>query len=326
MYKALIIIIGTIFIYSCSNEFDLNETWKDLPVTYSLLNPNDTAQYIRLERVFNNPNTSALEIAKNTDSLYYGDVNVKLIREKDNSMYSFIRIDGNEEGYVRDTGIFAFAPNYLYKINTKDIVLNSGEKYSLIVSENDNDTLTYAKITLVTPITIVLPYTTANPVKFGYIQNFNVTWDGGSNAGYYDLFLTIHLEEKNTTISDEWQNKDLEWKAGEGILSQGHKIVGKNFYIYLQNNLKEDPNIKRKFIGFDIKVRGVGKEFKEYTDILKTNLGITSSQQIPTYTNMSNGYGVFSSISTNDLNGFYLHEQTLDSLKIGIYTKKLNFE
>ena len=162
--------------------------------------------------------------------------------------------------------------------------------------------------------------------KFGYIQNFNVTWDGGSNAGYYDLFLTIHLEEKNTTISDEWQNKDLEWKAGEGILSQGHKIVGKNFYIYLQNNLKEDPNIKRKFIGFDIKVRGVGKEFKEYTDILKTNLGITSSQQIPTYTNMSNGYGVFSSISTNDLNGFYLHEQTLDSLKIGIYTKKLNFE
>ncbi len=53
MYKVLIIIIGFFLITSCSNEFDLNEKWKDIPVTYGMLNPKDTAQYIRLERVFN---------------------------------------------------------------------------------------------------------------------------------------------------------------------------------------------------------------------------------------------------------------------------------
>lgn len=325
MYKVLIIIIGFFLISSCSNEFDLNEKWKEIPVTYGILNPKDTAQYIRLERVFNDPNTPAIEVALNPDSLYYENISLELIRESNNSRYILSRIDGNTDGHVRDSGIFANIPNYLYKIKTVDINLKAGEKYSLLASKENGDTLAHATIPLVQDIKIYLPSSTDKPVKLGYISNFNVNWEGGSNTGFYDLLLKFKLKEQNTSISEEWYDRELVWKAANGISETKYKLIGKEFYVFFQNNLEANQDINREITSFDVIVRGVGQEFKEYTDILSINLGITSSQSIPTYTNMSNGYGIFSSINSTDLSGFYFHEDTVDSLKNGIYTKSLNF-
>lgn len=325
MDKVLLIIIGIFLISSCSNEFDLNEKWKDIPVTYGILNPQDSAQYIRLERVFNDPNTPAFEVALNPDSLYYDDINLELIRESNDIRYSLTRIDGNTDGHIRNSGIFANAPNYLYKIKTEDIELKPGEKYSLLVSKKNGDTLTHSTIPIVQDIKIYLPSTTNRPIKLGYISNFNVNWEGGFNTGFYDLLLRFNIKEQNTNISEEWYDKELIWKAAEGISNTKYKLIGKEFYVFFQNNLEANPSISREVTSFDVIVRGVGKEFKEYTDILSINLGITSSQAIPTYTNMSDGYGVFSSINSTELRGFYFHEDTVDSLQNGIYTKSLNF-
>ena len=63
---------------SCSNDFDLVDTWKDIPIVYGLLNVNDSVQYIRVEKAFLDEETSALVIAQEPDSLYYGNISVEL--------------------------------------------------------------------------------------------------------------------------------------------------------------------------------------------------------------------------------------------------------
>ncbi len=328
MKKLVFFLAVALTILSCDNSLDLNETWKDFPVIYGFLNPSDTAQYIRVERVFNDSNTSAIQVAKIADSLYYKDINVVLIRDKTADSYPLQLVNANLDGFVRDTGVFADTPNYLYKIKTKDIVLNPSENYTLLVTRENGDTITTANTRVLKNIVIYIPSGNAleRPVKLGYDLKHNISWDPDHDAGYYDLFLRMNFEEKNKTFGNNWIEKSLNWKIATGIIKGNHRYLGKDFFIFLREHLQANNNIERRFSTFDLKVRAVGKELKNYTDILNSNLGITSSQQIPTYTNISNGFGVFSSINITEINGFYLSDETLDSLSNGIYTKDLNFK
>ncbi|MEZ5030008.1 MAG: hypothetical protein R2787_01275 [Saprospiraceae bacterium] len=64
-------ILMMLTLVSCDNELDLVSDWKEIPVVYGFLSRSDTAQYIRVEKAFLDPATSAFVIAKNPDSLYF---------------------------------------------------------------------------------------------------------------------------------------------------------------------------------------------------------------------------------------------------------------
>jgi len=136
------LVLALLFNNSCSNDFDLNAPWQDIPVVYGLLSKLDTAHYIRVEKAFIDPTTSALELAQRPDSLYYENVDVRLEQlNGDNVVQSFnlVRVDGNLEGYQRDPGIFADAPNFLYKLRLPDNeTLVDGEDYRLVINREDN--------------------------------------------------------------------------------------------------------------------------------------------------------------------------------------------
>jgi len=324
MKKNIIVLLFVVFAFSCNNDFELNENWKDIPVTYGIINPSDTAQYIRVERVFNDPEISGKVVAKNIDSIYYKNITVKLIREKYNFSYRLDLIDGNLDGHKRDTGAFANTPNYLYKIKTTDMDLIPGEKYKLVVLKENRDTLTYATTTTIKNIDIYRPSSTERPIKLDYKSKFTVSWDEDLSAGYYDMIITFNIKE--STNNTDWVKKKYEWKVKTKLSESTNSILGESFYQFLQNKIPVIPQVKRKFVSFDVKIRAVGKELKDYTQVINANLGITSSQQIPIYTNLSNGYGIFTSINTSELNGFFLQEDYLDSLSYGIYTRELNFQ
>ena len=113
-------ILFALFILSfcaCSNELDLTASYQDIPVVYGLISPQDTAHYLRIERGFIDEEIAPDVIAQNPDSLYYEDVMARLTRVSNGQSIEFIRVDGNDEGYPREDGAFANAPNYLYKIN-----------------------------------------------------------------------------------------------------------------------------------------------------------------------------------------------------------------
>ena len=72
MKKLLLLLpVLALILSQCSNDFDVTADWKEIPVVYAFLNPKDSAHYIRVEKAFLDPETSAYTIADIADSLYY---------------------------------------------------------------------------------------------------------------------------------------------------------------------------------------------------------------------------------------------------------------
>jgi hypothetical protein len=61
-------------------------------------------------------------------------------------------------------------------------------------------------------------------------------------------------------------------------------------------------------------------------DLENSNAGLTSSQSIPRYTNVVGGQGIYTSRTSEDLDGIRFDDGSLDSLREGQYTRQLNFQ
>lgn len=69
MKKLLLLLPFGLFLSACANDFDVTAPWKEIPVVYGILSPQDSAHYIRVEKAFVDPEKSALEIARDVYAL-----------------------------------------------------------------------------------------------------------------------------------------------------------------------------------------------------------------------------------------------------------------
>ena len=74
--NSLGIILVLLAFSSCENTVDINADWKETIVVYGLLDPNDSVQYIKVNKAFLNQNTSAYTVAQISDSLYLDSTEV----------------------------------------------------------------------------------------------------------------------------------------------------------------------------------------------------------------------------------------------------------
>jgi len=63
---------------ACENEVYINAEYKETIVIYGLLDPQDSIQYIKVNKAYLNENIGALEAAKISDSLYLDSTRVEL--------------------------------------------------------------------------------------------------------------------------------------------------------------------------------------------------------------------------------------------------------
>ncbi|MBC7884154.1 MAG: DUF4249 family protein [Saprospiraceae bacterium] len=313
-------------ISSCSNEFELTEGDVDIPIVYGVISTTDTATYIRVERAFISEETSAYVLSKDPDQLYYKDITVKLKHVKSGKEFTLYRVDGNLEGYQRSPGAFADAPNYLYKIKKSELNLIPKDDYTLIVSHNDGQVLTEATTTVIAPYQnadITNPGPTA---LLSLINNsdFKIRWFGDPNAVIHDIQLVINFkEEKGGNLED----KSVVWTIVKNHDKNEYSLKGRLFYEFLQGALDKDPLKKRYFQHASLIVVSGGQAIKDYISIGQANLGITSSGEIPVYSNLSkDGQGIFSSKTSFIRTDIGLAQGTLDSLRGSVLTKSLNFQ
>lgn len=335
----LLLIIG---LSACSNDFDLIDSKNEIPVVYGVLSPFDTAHYIRIERAFADENKSAIELAQNIDSLYYNDVDVQLIRKRDNATYTLKRVDGNKEGYKRESGPFINEPNYLYKIKASDINLEKNQVYKLVIKRKDGSIITEAE-TLVLPQMSFIENRTlfGFPPKFNANTAFTVAWstDGSiENSKMFDIQMLFKIRETPKDGSPE-QVIDLTWNIVKNYVPSGNNlIVGSNtaiyrtdateplaFYKFLALQFANSKPATRKIESIQIKVTGVGNELYSYYTIGNINTGITGTEVTPTYTNIKNGYGVLSSKGQFITQNFSLSDKSLVELTSGSITGNLGF-
>lgn len=326
--KLLYIFLLALVVWSCDNDLNILEDEKDIPVVYGILSISDSAQYIRIERAFIDGETSAFELAQNPDEFYYENINVSIRHENTGAEYPLVRVNGNDEGYVRDEGVFAQDPNYLYKIDSDDIDLIEDTEYTLLIDRGDSLPVVNATTRLVGAGRITTP---VSVIGFDYIQPTKVRWRPGAGARTYDVKLRFNYRERVTASSQGFENKSAEWLMARNFNSSGSEIEnlevpGINFYTFLSGALVADPAIERRIDDVAIILISGGQEILDLNRVSGANLGITSSQDVPFYTNLSEGRGIFSSKHRSELIEIDLKSATKDSIIAGSITKELNFK
>ena len=326
--KVLIFLVVTSLVgfYSCSNDFELTESGADIPIVYGMVSVGDTATYIRVERAFIDEKTSAFVLSKDPAQLYYNDITVKIRHLKTGKDYILNRVDGNLEGFKRDTGVFADAPNYLYKIKKNELNFIPKDEYKFIVNKSDGVILTEATTKAITPY-VNEDITTPGPTALlSFVNNldFKVRWFGDANAVIHDVKLVFNVKEER---EGKFTDKAVTWTLAKNIDKTEYATKGRAFYEFIQGAFEKNNAIKRYFQNASLVIVSGGQEVKDYISIGQANLGITSSGEIPVYTNLSNGgQGIFSSKTTFTRKDIALSNATLDSLRNGVITKSLNFK
>lgn len=331
------LVLGLIFWQSCSNDLDLNADWQDIPIVYGLIDINDENHYIRVEKAFLDPETSAVEVAQIADSIYYDNISVS-IQVNGNQTVNFVRVNGEDEGIFKEPGTFANSPNILYKISQAEANFQPGDVLDLMINRGDNLPVVTAQTIVVGTADIRTPGNTfageKKPLFFRNNPPTTILWNASEFAPVYDLKLRFTYEEFLATNPGQRDSftivldidKELENEGGNSSVGvsglQG--VRESTFFAFLANNIPVKEGYQRVFKRIDIQVTGGSQEIQETFNILNANTGITSSQDIPTYTNLSEGRGIFASRNMiRDARG--MSDVNRDSLINGTLTKPLNF-
>jgi hypothetical protein len=322
LFAATMVVLAT----SCDNDLDLTAPWKDIPVVYGIVSPADTAHYIRIEKAYLDPAISALKIARIPDSLYYENAEAALVSIATGERSMLQRIDATLDGYPRENGVFAEDPNILYKIRAIDANLVPGQKYRLEVKRTENKPLVTAEATIVARPVLTIPQAGAR-LRFNPTGFYRVAWLASSGAAFYDVILYIHYTEYHIADPGNGTQKTEVWKDSGVVTSTGIQVPGIEFYEFLRGEIAQDAALRRILTNIDVQVRAGGVEMYEFQRVQLANSGITSAGgDIPQYSNVSEGVGVFSSSNRVTQVGLTLHDDSRDSLIMGSITKSLNFQ
>lgn len=330
------LILGVILWQSCSNDLDLNAEWQDIPVVYAFIDINDENHYVRVEKAFLDPETSALEIAQIADSIYYDNISVS-IQVNEGRIVNLTRINGEDDGFFKEEGVFANTPNFLYKISRADANFQPGDLLELQINRGDNLPIVTAQTTVVGVADIRTPSTDFNGAKIPLnIRNNPATpirWNPSEFAPIYDLKLRFTYEEYPVTNPDSVKTFTIVMDVDGEIESDGESTIGPlgtsgitatEFFGFVAANILVKEDFQRVFKQVDIQVTGGGQEIQETFNILNANTGITSAQDIPLFTNLSEGRGIFTS-RNKLLDARGLSPASLDSLANSSLTAQLNF-
>lgn len=326
--SVFILFLALFFQTGCTTDFDLEAPWKDVPIVYGFLSVQDTAHYIRVEKAFLEPDGDARQIARIPDSIYYDeDVSVFLEKITSGRIYALSRVEANEEGYPRAEGPFVEDPNILYKISADNLSLRAGDRIRLGIDRGSDLPIVTAETIVLDDITI-RESNPVSPVNMSYDRNINFVFNVGEAARLFDVRLQLKIrEERSGQIEDniiEWiLAKDLENVSSEGRVSVS--ITGEEFYRFLGGALSTESGLRRTFRGFDVLISAGGQEMVDLLKVQNANLGITSSQSIPAFTNLSEGLGIFTSRSTAVRPDLQITSVSFDSLRNGKFTKDLGF-
>jgi hypothetical protein len=329
----LTLLLGSVFLFSCSNDFDVNAKWKDIPVVYGLIDISDTAHYIRVERAYLDPKADALVLAKIPDSIYYENATVRLERLSNGEVFTLQRVDGNKWGFPREDGIFATEPNWLYRIDSTVIRLKPEEKIRIRIDRDNGLPEVTSTTHILTPIKLNTPQSNTSGFSFNSngFSKTNIAWTASDSAFIFDATLFVRYAEYPKTNPTEVVYKTIKWPWARSLRRESNSNnfdvakLGIEFYQLMKNNVDVDDNLKRIFLGIDVEVIAGGKALEKYVNVSSANTGITSSGEIPSFSNMSEGLGIFDSVNKFRRNGIGIQPSTRDTLKMGYLTKNLNF-
>ena len=325
------LLLGVFLFSACDQEIDLTADWQNIPIVYGLLNKADTAHYIRVEKAFQDQNGSAFLAALEPDSLYYSNATVRLLNLTTGKTAFLQKVDGTAEGYPRDAGEFAQFPNYLYKVHSISFPIEGGDEVRFILDRGEGLPDVTAECTVIDDVIPQGGLAPGSKVDFPSNRDASFRWRAGDEARIFDLALRINYEEK-LAGDPQVHSYQLEWNMIKGVKRTDAsptitaKVYGLNFYNFLAEHIEARPDATRLLTTLELVIKGGGEAVEQYISIALANTGITSAQEIPTYSNLSEGRGIFTSIAETVVPDLLLTPDSDNFLLTSEITKDLNFQ
>ena len=294
---------------SCSTKVELYADYKDVPVIYGLIDVSQDTNYIKIVRAFSGSNDNpidATQVALIADSCNYpGKLDARIVEYRSGFGNTYVAT-GKE--FVLDTmtihnkeeGTFYY-PNQKVYYTTESFNTNTQStkyKYKLLVYK-DNDTISSETGLVGGDEFKIITQRVTFRADAGTKED-KIRFAAADNAAIYEVKMTFNYLEKRP--GQDTVYKQLNWSLGTHGISEmemENNIFSVNYSQgLLFNSLAEaignDTHQVERFIGnFEIHVAAGGNELYNYIQINSPSEGF--SQNIPDYTNINGGFGVFSS-------------------------------
>jgi hypothetical protein len=328
-----LICISVLFFNRCSTDFELTSDWKDITIVYGILNYTDTAIYVKVNKAYLDKKTSALVQAQIPDSNYYNNISVTLTEINNNGVitntFTMTKVDGNEEGFAKESGVFPQSPNYLYKVKYSP---KTDHTYKVSVNKGDGNETT-ASTAIVNDIVVIRPTPSISISMLpGNTATTTASWKNPKNAKFYGLTVRINYTEFPNIAPQDSTKKSIEWKIFDEYLPDipdagttvEYKIFTQGLYDVMAQLIPVNPNVTRKLRPAEFIFASGAPDLYTYIQVVKAKEGITQGQIQPDFTNVNNGLGLFTS-RTFKTSTAILKPSTIDSVACNKMTKSLRF-
>ena len=317
-------VVSAAFLISCSTDFQVNAPYKEENAIYGLLELHDNQQVIKIGKVFQNGSgVSASQAAKTMDSLYQSDSLYVTLTDVNTQTQTVLHKFYNTQ---KNAGYFASPGQYLYG-TPPGFVLNPAGNYQLSVLDTKTKVLSQGSTVIVNDIVPARPYKGAQISVSNLTGLYSVSFGVGANAVTYDVNIYIYVKEYHKKDSSLAKIDTLVYNvlsaapvSGASAMVQDFKNV--DFYAFVGGSLKADPTIFRRMDSLDFVITGAGYDFANYIQVNTPSQGVVQKQ--PTYTDVTNGVGIFSSRLITHIKA-PLTGASYALLGTSTYTQGLNF-
>ncbi len=338
MKKIYIFYFFVFTFFSCETKVDLNEDWQSIPIIYSILNQEDSISYVRINKAFIG-DESIYAMAKESDSLIYDPlkVSVKLEEWNNNNLKKTINLDYTydiKKDTITEYGDFSIFGNEKHIIYFTKEKLNSDNEYRLNI-DVDGKKIT-ARTVLINDFVLLKNFESLiKKVSFSG-DEFKIEWLSNENARIYDLiirFKYFEITKTHDTIYKTFEWHDNNWLSRSDALKNDLKmalrISSKNFFNEIIKQIPEKPeNIKSRVIknndALDFIFISGGDDLNTYIEVNKPSYGLMQDKK--DFTNINNGYGLFSCRFTRIIKRKRLNPETISLIINKDETKHLGFK
>ena len=319
----LVFIMFISVLVSCSTDVDMYADYKDVAIIYAMINPRTDTNYVKITRAFcgtNDNHIDANEVALIYDSSNYpGKLDVRIIELKNTNggpyeptnrelILDTMTIHNKEEGTF-------YAPHQLIYYTTEQFNTSangSRYKYRLVIVKPDGDTVT-ALTSVVGNEEFEIVSSSTN-FEINHTNSLGkILFRADGSASLYDIRMQFNYREQLS--GQEMKYKNVSRSFGTKPLYDFPRIDNTDNIYYQEYSLNwlfnalanaiggdtivnpNHPNVVRYFDDFVISISAGGDELNYYYLANQAQLS-SPIALISTYTNITGGYGLFSSRTT----------------------------
>ena len=312
---ALLVTLTLLISTSCEKDLEIAE-WKEISIIYSVINLKDTAQYLRINRVYTSPYGDPLNYAQVNDSVNYPQslFDVYLEEYLDGELVGepiqYYAVDREKE-----PGLFSNASNCVFKTST---LINEDCEYKLRVMNKETGHEVWGACEVLGGMTIEESFSWERAYfRVNYSAEKLVGYDGSLDPTEHENYIVRFLYWEY--VGGKTFYKYVDWVPTMNPL-KGYADDDTSYQFfdayweYLAENIPLDPTIKRRARGVDYMLALPGKELQNYVQVYEQP---TNPHFYPDYTNLHDGAGLFGSKYYYTYFGVKLMKRTVDTISWG---------